>query len=291
MDIVELSLYNSVLSGESLDGTAFFYVNPLRSVRDSPAKLRWSHERRPFLSSFCCPPNLARTIAEVSMYAYSKSEDAIWINLYGGSRLETQFASGKLALTQETEYPWNGRVRLIVQQCPATEFSLKLRIPGWTERFGLRINNQLANAPTPSGSYASVRRIWRAGDVVDIAFPMPTRLVEANPLVEETLNQVALKRGPLVYCLESPDLPRGVHLIDVSVRADVDLVARFDSSLLSGVVTVDGTGWARQTEDWTGALYRPLTAATAKPANLHFIPYFAWANRGNSDMSVWLPIR
>ena len=291
MDIVELALYNSVLSGESLNGMTFFYVNPLRSLRASPLNLRWPRERVPFLNSFCCPPNLARTIAEVSTYAYCKSDDAIWVNLYGGNRLETAFPAGKLILTQQTEYPWNGRVRLLLEKCPATEFNLKLRIPGWSERFGLRVNGHLIEPPTPSAGYATIHRVWHSGDVVELALPMPGRLIESNPLVEETLNQAALKRGPLVYCLESPDLPRGLRLTDISLAPDVDLVARFDPRLLAGMVVADGTGWARSTAAWDGQLYRPLTAAAPKPVNLQFIPYFAWANRGSSDMTVWIPIR
>ena len=118
MDVVELALYNSVLSGVSLDGTNFFYTNPLRVTDPLPTELRWSRTRVPFVSSFCCPPNLVRTIAEVGDYAYAKSDGAIWVNLYGGSTLATELAgAGKVKLTQDTEYPWNGRVRITVNEC------------------------------------------------------------------------------------------------------------------------------------------------------------------------------
>jgi DUF1680 family protein len=116
-------------------------------------------------------------------------------------------------------------------------------------------------------------------------------LLESNPLVEETLNQVAVKRGPLVYCLESADLPTGVRLADVSLPADADLVGRFDSRLLRGVVCVETTGWVRASPDWNRNLYRKLSPAPPKAVKLQFIPYYAWANRGKSDMSVWVPLR
>jgi len=291
MDVVELALYNSVISGESLDGKTFFYVNPLRSFQDSPLRLRWGHERKAFVSSFCCPPNLARTIAEVSRYAYAKSAEAIWVNLYGGNRLETEIVGGKLAMTQQTEFPWNGRVQINLQKCPGNEFALQLRVPGWSERVELRINGRSVGALAASNGYLTLHRAWRAGDVLDLTLPMPVRLLESNPLIEETLNQVAVKRGPLVYCLESTDLPRGVHLAAVSVSADADLVARFDSRLLGGVVCLEGTGWTRPPSEWNGSLYRTLSSAPPKAVKLQFIPYFAWANRGKSDMSVWIPLR
>jgi DUF1680 family protein len=119
---------------------------------------------------------------------------------------------------------------------------------------------------------------------------MPLELIEANPLVEETLNQVAIKRGPVVYCLESPDLPPGVRVLDVALSPTVDLVPRFDARLLGGVVIVDGRAWARPAESWDGRLYRKLKLKPAKPITARFIPYFAWANRGQSEMTVWLPL-
>ncbi len=133
VDVLELALYNAVLSGVSLDGTDYFYVNPLRQVEPLPVPLRWSRTRVPFVTSYCCPPNVLRTIAEVSGYAYSKTDDAIWINLYGGNKLATSLMDKPLKLTQQTNYPWDGRVRITIERCPASEFALKLRIPGWAE--------------------------------------------------------------------------------------------------------------------------------------------------------------
>jgi DUF1680 family protein len=291
MDIVERALYNSVLSGMSLDGTNFCYVNPLRSMSPMPVELRWRHQRVPFLNSFCCPPNLVRTLAEVGGYAYAKSTNGLWINLYGSSRLATTLPGGKtIRLTQATDYPWNGRVHLAIEECGNEEFSLKLRIPDWAKRATLRVNGELADAAVTPSSYLELRHQWRSGDYLDLALPMPPRLMEANPFVEETLNQVAVQRGPLVYCLESRDLPRRIRLPDVTIPADIDLVARYDRRLLGGVVLLEGSALARPTEDWEGQLYREFHSGPAKPVTVRFIPYFAWGNRGANDMSVWLPL-
>jgi uncharacterized protein len=289
MDVAELALFNSVVSGGGLDGTNYFYVNPLRQLDTMPTELRWPRTRVFFLNSFCCPPNLVRTIAEVADYAYGKSGDAIWVNLYGGNVLDTTFDHGrKLKLTQETEYPWNGCVRITINQCDGAPFALKLRIPGWAKSASVRVNDRPAdNSPMP-GTYFELRRTWKPGDFVDLDLPMPAQLIEANPLVEDDLNQVAVKRGPVVYCLESADLPRGVGIMQVRVPADVKFAARYDHRLLGGVVALDCTLLMEPTRDWNGRLYRDKEDIQARPVKTQLIPYNVWDNRGKSEMSVWL---
>jgi uncharacterized protein len=290
MDVVELALYNSVLSGGALDGTNFFYTNPLRVTDPMPLNLRWSRQRVPFVSSFCCPPNLARTIAESSDYAYGKSDGSIWVNLYGSSSLETTFPDGgEVRLSQQTEYPWNGRVRIRIEAARREAFSLKLRIPGWAGSASVRINDRPADDSPKPGTYFEIRRAWQAGDFVDLDLPMPARLMEANPLVEDDLNQVAVQRGPIVYCLESPDLPAGVKISDVLVPADMTLTARYDRRLLDGVVVLEGKALARAETNWSGTLYREFQPGALRPINARFIPYSVWQNRGASEMTVWLP--
>lgn len=290
MDVVELELYNSVLAGVSLDGTNFFYTNPLRVTDPLPVPLRWSRTRVPFVSSFCCPPNLVRTIAESARYAYAKSADAIWVNLYGGSELKTELPGiGGVKIAQEAEYPWSGHVRMKILAAPDKAFALKLRIPGWAEDATVRLNLQPAQ-PAQRETYFELRRVWQAGDIVDLDLPMPARLMEANPLVEEDLNQVAVQRGPVVYCLESPDLPPGVKISDVLVPSDMKLIARYDQRLLNGVVVLEGQALKRQMENWTGKLYRDFKPEAPTPFNVRFIPYSVWQNRGPSEMSVWLPV-
>jgi uncharacterized protein len=291
MDVVERALYNSVLSGGGLDGTDFFYDNPLQVVHPMPVKLRWPRTRQPFFSSFCCPPNLVRTIAESADYAYAKTDDAIWVNLYGGSTLETTLENGeKIELTQETKYPWNGRVRVRINECGKKEFSLKLRVPGWADGASVRINDQPADFSLKSGTYFEIHRSWQPGDFVDLNLPMPARLMVANPLVEEDINQVAVQRGPLVYCLESPDLPKGIRLRDVEIPANIHLIARYERRLLDGIVVLEGEALAHPAENWQDKLYQTLFRQPLKPFRLRLIPYCVWDNRGPSEMSVWLSL-
>ena len=149
IDVLELALYNSVLSGVSLSGTDFSYTNPLRQSKVAPVKLRWSGGRVPFVTSFCCPPNVARTIAEVNGYAYGKSDNAIWVNLYGSSSLDTKLANGShVRLEQHTDYPWDGRVRITIAECPAEPMELRLRIPGWARSATLEVDGEPADVDT-----------------------------------------------------------------------------------------------------------------------------------------------
>lgn len=292
IDVAELALYNSVLSGVSLDGTKYFYVNPLRTIHPMPLDLRWSRTRVPFVSSFCCPPNVARTEAEVSNYAYAKSDDSIWVNLYGASTLETELSgAGKVKLSQETEYPWSGRVRIRMDYCSEKSFALKLRIPGWAKQASVQVNSIPLDREAGLGTYLELKRVWKTGDCVDLDLSMPAELIEANPLVEETRNQVAVKRGPVVYCLESTDLPEGVDIMDVVIPSDIKLSARYDEHLLGGVVVIEGMAEARPSGDWSNRLYRTFQPGPSKSCLLCLIPYFAWDNRGESEMTVWIPLK
>lgn len=289
MDVVELELYNSVLSGVGLDGTNFFYTNPLRVTDPMPVDLRWPRQRVPYVSSFCCPPNLTRTIAESANYAYAKSGGIIWVNLYGGSRLATGLNGGQIRLEQQTDYPWNGRIRIRIEACGTNEFALKLRIPGWVHDASVRINRQPVEETVKPESYFTIQRIWQPGDVVDLDLAMPVRLLEANPDVEEDLNQLAVQRGPVVYCLESPDLPAGIKMADMMIPATAQFTARYDRRLLDGIVVLDGTLLARQPKNWNGQLYQDYQPDELKPVKTKLIPYSVWQNRGPSEMSVWLP--
>jgi hypothetical protein len=289
MDVVELELYNALPAGAALDGTNFFYTNPLRVTDPMPVELRWSRTRVPFVMSFCCPPNLVRTVAESAGYAYATAGDFIFVNLYGASDLVTTLTNGvKIKLSQETEYPWNGRVRIKILK--GGNFALKLRIPSWTEGASVSVDDAPADFSPQPGSYFELRREWRAGDFVDLNLPMEVRLMEANPLVEEDLDQVAIQRGPVVYCLESPDLPQGVKISDVAIPADLKLTTRYDRRLLGGVAVLEGKVLVRDHTDWNGKLYRQVQPEDLQPAAVKFIPYSVWQNRGPSEMSVWLPL-
>jgi DUF1680 family protein len=290
-DMLELVLYNAALAGISLDGKAFFYTNTLRQLDRMPVELRWSRTRKPFISSFCCPPNLVRTIAEAGNYAYCKSAQGVWVNLYGGGVLDTRLAGGgRLRLTQQTDYPWDGRVKITMVDVPPGAFSVMLRIPGWAKGATLSVNGTHERKALGPGTYHEVRRVWSAGDILELNLPMRTRLLQAHPLVEEARNQVAVERGPLVYCLESTDLPRGVTVASISIPARIDLKPRFDGKLLSGITVLEGQAQALSEADWGNRLYRDLPALNTRAIPVRLIPYYAWGNRGSSEMTVWLPL-
>lgn len=292
IDQVETALYNSVLSGVSLAGTEFFYVNPLRCLDTLPGELRWPRTRVPYVSSFCCPPNVARTIAEVAKYTYSLSENTLWVNLYGSSTLTTALPDGReLTLSQETSYPWEGRISLRFDSLKGEgAFALKVRIPHWAEGATVHINGEaVRESPQPS-TYLTLSRKWRTGDQVELHLPMPPHLIESHPLVEETRNQAAVRRGPLIYCMESADLSPGTHLLDVLLPSDIALTARHDTRLLGGVTVLEGDALIRPSTE-TAMLYRKLQASPLKTIPVRLIPYFAWGNRGPTEMSVWLPVR
>ena len=294
-DIIELVLHNSALAGISLDGESFFYTNPLRTVQDLPFELRWSRVRQRYISSFCCPPNIVRIIASANNWAYSLSQEGLWVNLYGGNSLVSKLPSGgTLKVTQETRYPWDGLVKLAIQQCPAEAFDVFLRIPAWADGASVKVNGRAADAEVKPGTYAAISRTWRAGDAIELNLPMKVELVEAHPLVEEDRNQVAVRRGPLVYCLESVDLPAGVKLDNVVIPADITLSPRVETNfagVLSELVVLEGQAEAVESPEWGEKLYRPFKFAPIKKIPVKLVPYFAWGNRGVGDMSVWLPVR
>jgi DUF1680 family protein len=291
-DVLELALYNAVLAGVSLDGACYFYTNTLRQLDRMPTDLRWSRRREPFISCFCCPPNVARTVAEASCYAFGRSTDAVWFHLYGGNALDTTLeGGGRLKLSQQTDYPWDGRVTVAIAAAPDRAVGLRLRVPGWAGGASVTVNGVPAPGRPEPGTYFEVKRAWAAGDVLTLSLPMRPRLMQAHPLVEEARNQVALQRGPVVYCVEATDLPEGVRVSDVVIPRDASFQPRFDPDRLGGVGVLEGRASARPGGDWSRALYRELDAtAVATPVDLRLIPYYAWGNRGPSEMTVWMPL-
>lgn len=292
-DVLELVLYNGLLSAISLDGKRFFYANILRQVNALPFEMRWSRMREPYIDCFCCPPNIVRTIAKASSYAYSISDEGVWVNLYGGNILTTKLADGsKLGLEQETDYPWDGNVKITVNAPRKSKFVVMLRIPGWTTKATLKVNEQIVQDDLVPGEYVGLNRTWSAGDVIELNMPMEARLIEAHPLVEETRNQVAIKRGPVVYCLESVDLPGGVKVSEVAIPRHIKLEPRFDDNLLSDrIVVLEGKAEVFEEGDWANRLYREIRLRKAEHIDIRLIPYYAWGNRGMSEMTVWMPLR
>jgi len=315
-DVLERVIYNSMLSAVSLDGKGFFYCNPL-CWDGTPGKghhtgRRWSTE----CNCYCCPPSVARTIAKLHNWAYSLSDEGVWVTLYGGNKLETSLPDGStIGLTQQTDYPWSGRIKITVDRAPNKPISVMLRIPGWAGGGSLKINGQPLNRPLEPGTYAAIRRAWSAGDAVELDLPMPVRLIEAHPAVEGLQNKVAVVRGPLVYCLEAPVKQGGgqVWKKGVFLPENVAFTVRHDPELLGGVTLLEGTALTSRGRDrfvrkvanranppsgradWEDSLYRTFRPRKLEPAgedttSITLIPYYAWANRGLAYMEVWIPL-
>ena len=289
-DIVENCLYNSILSGISLDGKKYFYTNPLRISKDLPYTLRWPKKRTEYISCFCCPPNTLRTLCEAQDYAYSIEKGGVYVNLYGGNTLNTNIEGvGEITLTQKTDYPWDGAVNISVDKLKGKkQFEIKLRVPDWcTEGAKITVNGEEQNIEAKAGTYATVNRTWKKGDVVSINMPMRTRIVEANPLVEESRGQVAVQRGPIVYCLESNDLG-GLSIDDIAIPLDVKFTPVDMTIDGSRIKALEGEVINRSEASWKGQLYREATAKK-QMVKVRLIPYYAWGNRGKSEMTVWMP--
>lgn len=291
-DLLERALYNGVLATISLKGREFFYTNPLRRVDDLPFELRWSRKREPYIGCFCCPPNTVRAVAEVSAYAYGMSDEGVWVHLYGSSVLDTQLSDGSaLRLKQETEYPWDGTIRITIEKAPSKEYSVFLRIPDWAEESHVTVNGKRAGKNLASGRYHEIRRSWSSGDRIELVLPMSVELLEAHPLVEEVRNQVTVRRGPIIYCLESIDLPDDVRIEDVALSPVEPFQDRFVEDFLGGVVVLEAQAQCLCGRDWGDTLYRELSPLQPEKIDIRLIPYYAWGNRGGSEMMVWLPLR
>lgn len=288
-DVMELVLYNSALSGISEDGKHYFYTNPLRRTHDHAMDTTDQRTREPYIPCFCCPPNLVRTIAQLSGWAYSLSEDGVAVNLYGGNRLNTQLSDGsRIQLTQETQYPWDGRVKITVDACKHEPFEVLLRIPSWAERAVIQVNGAAVDVEASPGAYARIMRSWKAGDALTLDLPLDVKLLEGHPRIEEVRNQIAVKRGPVVYCVETPDLPAGTDILDVYLPERSKLEVQHRPDFLGGMTTIDGDVLLRT--DKRDGMYRTLDRPGWKSARVQFVPYYAWSNRGESEMTVWLPI-
>jgi uncharacterized protein len=284
-DIVELALYNSVLSGVDMQGTKFFYTNALAASKDYPYHLRWEGGRTEYISkSNCCPPNVVRTIAEVNDYMYSIGEKGLYINMYSGNVLHTELHDGtKIKLEQTTNYPWDGKIVITVKELTGSGTKLMLRIPGWCNKFSIKQNGKLLSAKAVSGF---VEVIIKANDNIELDLAMPATLLESNPLVEETRNRVTVKRGPIVYCIESADLPNQ-NVFDVVIPANIKLQPQSMKISNGNIMVLTGEAKLLQSNNWKNTLYKEVNT-NYKPVKIKLIPYYAWANRGRTDMTVWM---
>jgi hypothetical protein len=298
-DLFEQALYNGILPGISLEGTTYFYTNPLRKVKDYTIDLRWSKTREPNIQySFCCPPNVVRTVAQVQNHVYTLSEDTLWVHLYGSNKLDTEWKEGdRISLTQESDWPWEGRVKLTIGNAPEHPVKLKLRIPEWAEAGAntVTVNGTAVDRPVVPGTYFELEQVFKPGDIVLLDIPFRATLYEGHPFAEAIRNQVAVRYGPLVYCVESNDLPDGIRIDEVALSADsvrkgvkrqpMRIANTTVQSLVLPALHVPGDDWNTRT------LYRKVNASEPNPFELTMVPYYAWGNRGDTEMLVWLRMR
>lgn len=278
MDVLETALYNGALSGISLDGTGFFYQNPLAS--------RGGRERHPWFGCACCPPNIARLLGSLGEYIYAQSENDLWVNLYvGGSATTTVDGNVPVKLTQETDYPWSGNVKITVDPERPSTFALNLRIPGWCDSFDVSVNGQSYNDKPASNGYFVINRDWRASDTVELKLDMTVERIYAHPNVRDNLGRSALRRGPLMYCFEDIDNTDGTFET-LSLVNEATFEAAFESELLGGITVLRGTGTVYDVADWNDNLY--LSKPNSKLIDITAIPYYAWCNRGAGQMAVWV---
>jgi len=278
-DIMELALYNAALSGISLDGKSYFYVNPLAD--------RGYSRRQDWFTCACCPPNIARLIASIPGYIYSKSIEGLWIHLYVQSTISTSLDGNKVTLRQITNYPWDGEVKLSIEPKLEDEFSVYLRIPGWCRGFTVEVNGRRIDTMIKPPSYIEIRRVWSYGDSIKLSMSMPVELMTAHPRVIENTGRVAIMRGPLVYCVEQCD-NEGFDVWDLAVHRNARFRLEWDGNIIGGVMKIIGDGYA--VEDEWGALYMPIDKLRYRIRSIEFraIPYYAWANRNPGPMNVWI---
>ena len=296
MDVLERSLYNGALDGLSLSGDRFFYGNPLAS--------RGQHQRREWFGTACCPANIARMVASLGNYIYAYSDNAVYVNLYVGSNTSIPLATGEVGIKMETNYPWEGKVKINIDPVKKSAFSLQLRLPGWmykriapgglyaVQQEGddgvndvfdpvVLINGKQINYTIKNG-YMIIDRVWQKGDQVEFEFPMDVKLVEARTELKQDQGRIALQRGPIVYCVEGADnngkawnliVPKNTRFTTVDYKVLDEPVKAITAEV--PVVMVGSDGQSLLTEK------RKIVA----------IPYYAWANRGKNEMQVWLPTR
>ena len=289
LDNIENELYNGILSGISLDGKDFFYTEALRRTKEFPYVMRWPKHRQRYISCFCCPPNTLRTLCEAQEYAYSLAGQTLYVNLYGQNELKTK----EIEIEQTTNYPWDGKITLTIKKAKALE-KVVLHIPNWCDSYNVKVNGETWSAP--DGSPINISRKWKKGDRIELTLDMPVRLVEANPLVEEAKNQIAVMRGPIVYCLEGQDIEGSHRINDIAIPADILFTEKKITMEGHEMIALEGDALLVNQDAWdNNTLYRnlrPMTTANGqKPkAKIRLIPYYAWDNRGIDDMSLWLPL-
>jgi DUF1680 family protein len=305
IDVLERALYNSAISGVALDGKTFFYPNPLASSGN--------YTRNKWFDCACCPTNICRFIPSIPGYAYATRDDKLYVNLFAASDADVELPSGVVHVEQITNFPWEGRVAVhITPEKTGQQFELRIRIPGWwsnsvlpgklytylderpRERFEIKLNGKDINSVFGDSGYAVIpSRAWQPGDVISFEMAMPVRRVIADEQVAADRGRVALMRGPIVYCIESPNLPPRASIDDLLLPDTEELRSEFRKDLLGVLQVITGVALRRhiaaeETRESAEGKANPKLLPITQEYEFTAIPYFAWANRGPSQMAVWL---
>lgn len=289
-DVMELALYNTVLAGMALDGKSFFYVNPLEvDPAACRADKRLEHVdpvRQKWFGCACCPPNIARLVSSLAAYMFTENEDTLWTHLYIAGELVKRVGKSALRLALESGLPWDGWAKMTVRAESPARCTLAFRLPEWCGTEPVSVSAPEGTRRVDRDGYCYLTGVWQDGDTVELAFPMPARLRMADPQVREDLGKAALTRGPLTYCLEEADNGPDLHLCRVCAGriGEAEAVPMEINGRPVTALKLPGV----RAERSDGPLYRDYTPAKTKPVTLNFIPYFAWANRGEGEMRVWV---
>lgn len=276
-DVMELSLYNALAAGVSLSGDLFCYVTPLAS--------RGDFKRVPWFGVPCCPTTIARFLPSLGKYIYNQSADGLWVNLYISGRMNAKLPGGNVTLAQTSDYPWEGDVKFQVTADKPQEFTLHLRVSGWCVNPTFRVSGEAVSPPIVKG-YARIRRTWSSGDTAEVSLPMRIERLEANPNVLQDRGKTALRRGPLIYCLEQVD--QEAPLQNIVLPPSAQLEAQFEHSLFGGVMFIKGQAQVIERDNWDRDLYRPVRTVQGTPVQIKAVPYGIWGNRGLGRMVVWI---
>ncbi len=286
VEILESILFNSALAGISIDGTKYFYVNPLA---DYHAK----HQRQPWFECACCPPNIARLLAYLPsmIYSFSRVDRSIMVNLFIGSKAMFEVDGNRFTISIETSYPWYGKTIIKIEPEKIDEIPIMVRIPSWAENPTILVNEkEFSGEP---GKYIKIVKAWDRGDRIAIEFKMRPKFIKSHPYVEASYGRVAIKRGPMVYCIEGVDNKEfDVRDLIIDLHS-ANLTEIFRSDILNGVMTIVGEGYVDETIRHINKLYYEYIEDVPKIKKVRFvaIPYYAWNNRGATQMTVWMKTR
>lgn len=290
-DMIETALYNVLPASIALDGKHFFYVNPLEvwpeACEKNPDKAHVKAIRQPWFGCACCPPNLVRLVESLRSYLYRTGPDCLYVDQYIGSSVHFELNSASGMLVQESNYPWDGNILFTLNLKQQAEFSLALRLPGWCENASLRVNGETIDiAPITRKGYAVLRRMWNDGDRIEWNLDMPVRLIAANPQVRADAGKVAIRRGPVVYCLEEADNGKNLSAVSLKRSPEFELIP---DGFPGGLPVLSGKGSRIREDGWGQTLYRPFER-NEEDFTVRAIPYFAWGNRGEGEMTVWVRV-